>query len=187
LAAPVTGPAPAPAAGAQWHGVAIGQGGRYARDFRLTDHNGRTRRLADFRGKAVVLFFGYLQCPNYCPTTLARLAEVMTLLGADAQRVQVLFITLDPERDPPAALKEYVGAFHPDFLGLYASPVATPQLALDFRVYYRRVPSRDGASYHIDHAVFSYAYDSQGRLRLRLSDGLSAAEMADDLRRLLPP
>lgn len=168
-----------------WHGVAIGQGGRYAQDFQLTDHNGRMRRLADFRGKAVVLFFGYLQCPNYCPTTLARLAEVMTLLGADAQRVQVLFITLDPERDPPAALKEYVGAFHPSFLGLYTTPTATPQLALDFRVYFRRVPSRDGSSYHIDHAVFSYAYDAQGHLRLRLSDGLTAEAIAADLRRLM--
>lgn len=170
---------------ASWNGVEIGQGRRYAQDFQLTDHDGRPRRLADFRGKAVVLFFGYLQCPNYCPLALARMAEVMQLLGEDAQRVQVLFVTLDPERDGPAALKEYARAFHPSFLSLYASPEATPQLALDFRVYFKRVPNRIGNGYHIDHAVFSYAYDATGRLRLRLSDGLPAAAVAADLRRLL--
>lgn len=166
-------------------GTEIGGGRSYAQDFRLIDHDGRPRRLADFRGKAVVLFFGYLQCPNYCPTTLARLAEVMALLGEDARRVQVLFVTIDPERDTPQALKEYVGSFDPSFLGLYTTPQATPQLALDFRVYYRKVPGSDRKNYHIDHAVFSYAYDPAGRLRLRLSDALSASEIAADLRRLL--
>jgi len=171
--------------GAGFHGTPVGRGGSYARDFALTDHEGRPRRLADFRGKAVVLFFGYLQCPNYCPLTLARLAEVMQRLDADAQRVQVIFITLDPERDTPLALKQYVTAFHPAFLGLYATPKATPQLALDFRIYYRKQPDREPGHYVIDHAVFGYAYDAAGRLRLRLSDSLSAAEIADDLRRLL--
>ena len=172
---------------AAFKGVEIGRGASYAQNFDLMDHAGQPRTMADYRGKAVVLFFGYLQCPNYCPITLARLAEVMQLLGEDAQRVQVLFITVDPERDPPQALKEYVSNFHPSFLGLYTTPAATPELALKFRVYYRKVPGATPGNYHIDHAVFSYAYDPAGRLRLRLSDSLSAADIAADLRRLLHP
>ena len=167
-----------------FNGVDIGHAKSYAQDFRLTDHDGRSRTLADFRGKTVVLFFGYLQCPNFCPVTLARLAETMELLGADAKRVQVLFVTLDPERDLPPALKEYVTNFNPSFLGLYAAPAATADLALKFRIYYRKVPGPTATSYSIDHAVFSYAYDPQGRLRLLLKDSLSAAELANDLRRL---
>lgn len=175
----------APSGASGFHGVPIGRGGGYASDFALVDPDGRLRRLADFRGKVVLLFFGYLQCPNYCPTILARLAGVMQRLGDEARRVQVLFITLDPERDTPPALKEYVTQFHPSFLGLYASPQATPRLALDFRVYYRKVPGASPGNYHIDHAVFGYAYDPAGRLRLRLSDTLSAAHIAQDVRRLL--
>ena len=170
---------------AAFHGTEIGRVRSYAQDFTLADHDGRRRTLADFRGKAVVLFFGYLQCPNYCPMTLARMAEVMRLLGEDAGRVQVLFVTVDPERDTPLALKEYVANFHPSFLGLYTTPAATPELALKFRIYYRKVPGATPGYYNIDHAVFSYAYDPDGRLRLRLSDGLSAADIAADLRRLL--
>lgn len=172
-------------AASRFHGVDIGHTRSYAQDFRLTDHEGRTRTLADFRGQAVVLFFGYLQCPNYCPLTLQRLAQTMRLLGADAARVQVLFVTLDPQRDVPAALREYVTAFDPTFLGLYDTPAATPELALSFRIYYRKVPGTTANSYHIDHAVFSYAYDPGGRLRLLLRDTLSAAEIAADLRQLL--
>lgn len=168
-----------------FNGVDISHAKSYAQDFRLTDHDGRTRTLADFRGKVVVLFFGYLQCPNFCPITLARLAETMQLLGADAQRVQVLFVTLDPERDQPPALKEYVGNFNPAFLGLYAAPATTADLALKFRIYYEKIPGPTATSYNIDHSVFSYAYDPQGRLRLLLKDSLSAAELASDLRRLL--
>lgn len=171
-------------AAAPFNGVDISHAKSYAQDFHLTDHDGRTRTLADFRGKTVVLFFGYLQCPNFCPVTLARLAETMQLLGADAKRVQVLFVTLDPERDLPPALKEYVTTFNPAFLGLYAAPVATADLALRFRIYYRKVPGPTATTYSIDHAVFSYAYDPQGRLRLLLKDSLSAAELASDLRRL---
>lgn len=179
---------PAPEAPASaFNGVELGVNASYAQDFRLTDHDGQTRSLADYRGKAVLLFFGYLQCPNFCPITLARLAEAMQLLGADAQRVQVLFITVDPERDPPQALKEYVTNFHPSFVGLHTTPAATPELALKFRVYYRKVAGTTPGNYHIDHAVFSYAYDPTGRLRLRLSDSLSAADIAADLRRLLQP
>lgn len=173
------------AAASGFNGVDISHTKSYAQDFSLTDHDGRPRTLADFRGKAVVLFFGYLQCPNFCPLTLARLAETIQLLGEDAKRVQVLFVTLDPERDVPVALKEYVTTFDPAFLGLYTSPVATPELALGFRIYFRKVPTADGRNYSIDHAVFSYAYDARGRLRLLLRDTLSAAELAADLRRLL--
>ena len=173
------------AAADRFHGVDIGHTRSYAQDFRLTDHDGRPRTLADFRGKAVVLFFGYLQCPNYCPLTLQRMAETMRLLGADAARVQVLFVTLDPQRDVPAALRDYVTAFDPTFLGLYDTPAATPALALGFRIYYRKLPGTTANSYHIDHAVFSYAYGPRGRLRLLLRDTLSAAAIAADLRRLL--
>lgn len=172
-------------AASHFHGVDIGHTRSYAQDFRLTDHDGRARTLADFRGKAVVIFFGYLQCPNYCPLTLQRMAETMHLLGEDAGRVQVLFVTLDPERDVPAALKEYVGVFHPSFLGLYGAPAHTADLALGFRIYYRKVPGATANSYHIDHAVFSYAYDPDGRLRLLLRDTLSAEQIAADLRHLL--
>ena len=174
-------------AATSFNGVDISHTKSYAQDFRLTDHDGRTRTLADFRGKAVVLFFGYLQCPNFCPVTLARMAETMQLLDDDAKRVQVLFVTLDPERDLPPALKEYVTNFNPSFLGLYAAPGATADLALQFRVYYERLPGPTATSYNIDHSVFSYAYDTRGRLRLLLKDSLSAAELAGDLRRLLIP
>ena len=172
---------------ANFKGIEIGSGARYAQNFALMDHAGQARTMADYRGKAIVLFFGYLQCPNYCPLTLARLAEAMALLGEDANRVQVLFITVDPERDSPRALKEYVTNFHPAFVGLHTTPAATPELALKFRVYYRKVPGATPGNYHIDHAVFSYAYDPAGRLRLRLSDSLPAADIAADLRRLLQP
>jgi protein SCO1/2 len=167
------------------HGVDISHAKTYAQAFRLTDHEGRVRQLADFRGKAVVLFFGYLQCPNFCPVTLLRYAQTMELLGEDAKRVQVLFVTLDPERDVPAALKEYVTAFHPSFLGLYDRPETTPDLALRFRVYYKKVPGQTPGNYHIDHAVFSYAYDPAGKLRLLLRDTLTAEQVAEDLRQLL--
>jgi protein SCO1/2 len=179
LAAGLTASAATP-----FNGTDISHANSYAQDFRLTDHDGRRRSLADFRGKTVVLFFGYLQCPNFCPVTLARLAETMQLLGAEAQRVQVLFVTLDPERDVPPALKDYVTSFHPAFLGLYATPAATADLALKFRIYYEKIPGPTATSYSIDHAVFSYAYDAQGRLRLLLKDSLSAAELASDLRHL---
>ena len=169
----------------EFHGVDISHATAYAQAFRLTDHEGRVRRLTDFRGKAVVLFFGYLQCPNFCPVTLLRYAQTMELLGEDAKRVQVLFVTLDPERDVPGALKEYFTAFHPSFLGLYDRPETTPELALRFRIYYKKVPGLTPGNYHIDHAVFSYAYDPSGRLRLLLRDTLTAEQVADDLRRLL--
>lgn len=175
----------APAADApRYHGVDI-SGADYARDFDLTDHDGRRRTLADFRGKLVVIFFGYLQCPNFCPLTLARMAEVKQRLGADAARLQVLFLTLDPERDTPGALKEYVTAFDPAFLGLYTDAARTKDLALAWRVYYDKVDGPTPASYSLDHAIFSYVFDTEGRLRLLENFDVPADRLAADLRRLL--
>jgi len=157
----------------------------WGKDFSLTDHNGQARRLADFRGKAVVLFFGYTQCPDVCPTTLATMREAMTLLGEDAKRVQVLFVTIDPARDTPALLAQYVPAFHPGFLGLYADEKGTAALAKDFKVFYAKQPGSTPGSYSIDHSTGSYAFDPQGRLRLLLRHGETPHNVAADLKLLL--
>lgn len=157
----------------------------WGKDFSLTDHNGQARHLADFRGKAVVLFFGYTQCPDVCPTTLATLREVMGLLGEDAKRVQVLFVTVDPERDTPELLAQYVPAFHPSFVGLYADEKGIATVAKEFKVFYARQPGSTPGSYSMDHSASSYAFDPQGRLRLLLRYGETAANVAADLRLLL--
>jgi protein SCO1/2 len=168
----------------RFHGIEL-TGATYASDFQLTAPDGRERRLADFRGKAVMVFFGFTQCPDVCPTALARAAEVKQLLGADGERLQVLFITIDPERDRPEMLAAYTGAFDPSFLGLYGSLEQTEQTAKDFKVFYKKVPT--GASYTMDHSSLTYVYDPQGRLRLALRHVQSAQEYADDLRLLLNP
>ncbi|MBK9020124.1 MAG: SCO family protein [Sulfuritalea sp.] len=157
----------------------------WGKDFKLTDHNGKARSLADFRGKAVVLFFGYTQCPDVCPTTLSTLRETMALLGDDASRVQVLFATLDPERDTQALLAQYVPAFHPSFLGLYADEKAIAAVAKDFKVFYVKQPGKTPGSYSVDHSTGSYAFDPQGRLRLLLRHGEAPAKVAADLKLLL--
>ena len=157
----------------------------WGKDFKLTDHNGKARSLADFRGKAVVLFFGYTQCPDVCPTTLSNLRETMALLGDDAGRVQVLFATLDPERDTQALLAQYVPAFHPSFLGLYADEKAIAAVAKDFKVFYVKQPGKTPGSYSVDHSTGSYAFDPQGRLRLLLRHGEAPAKVAADLKLLL--
>jgi len=157
----------------------------WGKDFSLTDHNGQARRLADFRGKVVVLFFGYTQCPDVCPTTLATMREAMTLLGEDANRVQVLFVTVDPARDTPALLAQYVPAFHPDFLGLYADENGTAAVAKEFKVFYARQPGSTPGSYSIDHSTGSYAFDTQGKLRLLLRHGETPNNVAADLKLLL--
>ncbi len=158
---------------------------QFARDFKLLDANGNAHTLHDWRGKVVILFFGYTQCPDVCPTALARAAEVMQLLGKDAERVQVLFATVDPERDTPELLKEYVPAFHPSFLGLYTTPEETKKLAKEFRVFYQKNPGKTPSSYSIDHSVFSYVYDPAGKLRLSVAHELPADALAADLRQLL--
>ena len=168
----------------QFEGVDI-TGAEYARDFHLTDPSGKPRSLADYRGKAVVLFFGYTQCPDVCPTTMAELQSVMRTLGADADRVQVLFVTLDPARDTPALLSQYVPAFDPRFVGLFGDAAATVQVAKDFKVFYQRVPGPTPTSYTLDHTAGTYVFDPQGRIRLFLRQGQPAASVAHDLRILL--
>lgn len=152
-------------------------------DFSLTDHNGKTRTLADFRGKAVVLFFGYTHCPDVCVTTLADLAQVMQLLGKDADKVQVLFITVDPERDKPELLAQYAPAFHPSFLGLYGDAQATAQAAKAFYVAYEKRPTASG--YNMDHTVGAFLVDPKGKVRLRAPLAQRTDWLADDIRLLL--
>ncbi|MDR2032837.1 MAG: SCO family protein [Azoarcus sp.] len=168
--------------GPRFHNTDIG-GANYGSDFALFDPDGKTRRLADFRGKAVMLFFGFIQCPDVCPSTLLRASEVRRLLGADGERLQIIFVTLDPERDAPEILREYTAAFGADVLGLYATPEKTRALADDFRIYYRKVPT--GGSYTIDHSAISYLYDPEGRLRLAVGHQSPAATIAADVVLLL--
>ncbi|MGH8800489.1 MAG: SCO family protein [Casimicrobiaceae bacterium] len=162
-------------------------GASFGRDFRLTDQNGRTRTLADFRGKAVVIFFGYTQCPDFCPTTLSELAAAMKDLGADARRVQVLFVTVDPERDTPEVLAHYVPAFDPSFLGLYGDAAATAEVAREFKIIYQKQPGREPGSYTLDHSAGSYIFDPQGRLRVYENYGPGPDVYAHDLREVLKP
>lgn len=169
---------------AAFHGMTIDQTD-FGRDFLLNDPAGQPRRLSDFRGKAVVIFFGYTQCPDVCPTTLSTLAEVMSLLGEDARRVQVLFVTLDPQRDTRELLANYVPRFHPSFIGLSGDAAATAAVAREFRVYYLQRPGSLPGHYSLDHTATSYLYDPQGRLRLAEKQGENAEKLAADLRRLL--
>jgi protein SCO1/2 len=155
------------------------------KDFRLTDHNGKTRTLEDFRGKAVVVFFGYTQCPDVCPTTMAEMKAVLQQLGPDAQRVQVLFVTLDPERDTRELLANYVPAFDPSFLGLYGDLETTAKTAKEFRVFYQKQPGATPGSYTLDHTAGSYVFDPQGRVRLFVRHADGGANLVADLRELL--
>jgi protein SCO1/2 len=157
----------------------------WGKDFSLTDHNGKPARLADFRGKAVVVFFGYTQCPDVCPTTLSIMRDAMALLGDDAKRVQVLFVSVDPARDTPQLLAQYVPAFHPSFLGLYADEKTIAALAKDFKVFYAKQPGTTPGSYSVDHSTGSYAFDPKGKLRLLLRHGEAPANVAADLKLLL--
>lgn len=157
----------------------------YAKNFALTDHNGVARTLADFKGKVVVIFFGYTQCPDVCPTTMAEMASVMTQLGSLADKVQVLFVTVDPERDTQALLAAYVPNFDLRFLGLYGDQAATAQVAKDFKVYYQKVPGKTAGSYTMDHTAGSYVFDPEGRIRLFLRHGQGAEPIVHDLKILL--
>lgn len=160
-------------------------GASFGRDFSLTDHHGQPRTLADFRGRAVIVFFGYTSCPDICPTTLARLAEAMKELGEDSKRVQVLFITLDPERDTLAQLKTYVAWFHPDFLGLRGEPAQIQELVKEYRVFASRHAVEGALGYVVDHSSGAYVYDPAGRLRLHVRDPNSVQDLVADLRVLL--
>jgi len=157
----------------------------YAQGFNLTDHHGKPRTLADFRGKAVVIFFGYTQCPDVCPTTMAEMANVMQQLGPDADKVQVLFVTIDPERDTQALLASYVPNFDQRFLGLYGDAAATAKVAKDFKVFYQKVEGKTPGSYTMDHTAGSYVFDTQGRIRLFLRHGQGPEPVAHDLKLLL--
>ncbi len=155
------------------------------KDFRLTDHKGQVRTLADFRGKVVVMFFGYTQCPDVCPTTMMEMTAVLQQLGADAARVQMLFVTVDPERDTRELLSSYVPAFNPSFIGLYGDPETTARTAKEFRVFYQKQPGSTPTSYTVDHTAGSYVLDAQGRVRLFARYGDGGANLAADLRTLL--
>jgi protein SCO1/2 len=160
-------------------------GATFGRDFNLIDATGKPRTLADYRGKAVVIFFGYTQCPDVCPTTLAELAEAMKKLGPDADRVQVLFVTIDPERDTRELLAQYVPAFDPRFMGLYGDAAATERTAKEFKIIYQKQPGATPGSYTMDHSAGTYIFDPQGRLRLYVNYGQGPEVFAHDLRELL--
>ncbi len=167
-----------------FHNVDI-TGADFARGFELTGHDGKPRKLADFRGKVVTVFFGYTQCPDVCPTTLAEMAEVMKLLGEKSDRVQALFVTVDPERDTAELLAHYVPAFDARFLGLYGDAEATARVAKEFKVFYQKVPGSTPGSYTMDHSAGSFVFDPQGRVRLFVKHGQGAEALAQDLRRLI--
>jgi protein SCO1 len=160
-------------------------GADYAKDFSLPDTDGRIRSLKDFQGKAVVVFFGYTQCPDVCPTTLTEIAEAKRLLGPLGSKVEGVFITVDPERDKPELLKAYVANFGPDMVALRGSAAQTEATAKDFKVYYKRVDGKEPGSYFMEHTAASYIYDPQGRLRLYSRYGSGAQALADDLKLLL--
>ena len=160
-------------------------GADYATGFSLTDHNGQPRTLADFKGKVVVIFFGYTQCPDVCPTSMSELAQAKQLLGADGDKLQGLFVSVDPERDTPEIMKAYMASFDPGFLALYAAPNALPELTKSFRIYYKKVDGKTPTSYTMDHSAGSYVYDTQGRVRLYTRYGGGAQALADDVKKLL--
>jgi protein SCO1/2 len=175
--------------GPQFKNVDI-TGAEYGKDFHLKDAGGKARSLADFRGKVVVMFFGYTHCPDVCPLTMAELRDVMKRLGDQRSRVQVLFVTLDPERDTGSLLAQYVPAFDKEFIGLYGDAQATAETARAFRVFYQKQPGKTPDSYTLDHTAATYVFDPQGRLRLFVRYDQDASEkhaedLASDIRTLL--
>lgn len=158
----------------------------FGKDFSLVDPDGKVRTLTDFKGKVVVMFFGYTQCPDVCPTTLTEMQQVMTLLGPQSDKVQVLFVTVDPERDTATILKQYVPSFDSRFLGLRPTDaVALQKVAKDFKIYYEKVPGTTPGSYTMDHTAGSYAFDPEGRLRLYIKHAQGPETLAHDLKELL--
>lgn len=167
-----------------FHAIDI-TGADFAKELNLRDADGRMRSLADFKGKVTVIFFGFTQCPDVCPTTLTELAEAMRRLGADAERVQVLFVTIDPERDTPELLRNYVPAFHPSFLGLYGDAAALERTVKDFKVFYQKQPGPTPSTYTVDHSAGAFVFDPQGRPRVYVSYGAGPEVFAHDLALLL--
>lgn len=178
------GKLPGAAAGGGFKGVDI-TGADYARELSLPDAAGQKRTLAEFKGKVVVVFFGYTQCPDVCPTTLTELAEVRKLLGADGAKVQPIFVSVDPERDTAELLKEYVKNFGADNIALRGTPEQTAAMAKEFKVFYAKVPGKTETSYTVDHTAASYLYDPQGRLRVYSRYGSGPEALANDIKRLL--
>ncbi len=160
-------------------------GAEYARDFDLPDTEGRRRRIADFAGRVVVVFFGFTHCPDVCPTTLLELAAVKKQLGADGERVQGVFITVDPERDTPELLKAYVDNFGAGFTALRGTPEETAALAKSFKVFFAKVPGKAEGSYSVDHTAASFVFDTRGKVRLYTRYGSGAEALAHDIRLLL--
>ncbi len=169
---------------AAFNGVDI-TGAEYGRELALPDAEGKPRTLADFKGKVSVVFFGYTQCPDVCPTTLAELTQVKKAMGADGERLQGIFVTVDPERDTAEVLKAYVANFDPSFVALRGSAEQTKAAAREFKVFYAKVPGKTEGSYTMDHTAGSYVIDAQGRLRLFERYGTPAEALASDLRQLL--
>lgn len=158
----------------------------FGNEFSLLDPDGKVRTLAEFKGKVVVMFFGYTQCPDVCPTTLTEMQQALAVLGPKANQVQVLFVTVDPERDTAVILKQYVPAFDARFLGLRpADELALEKIAKDFKIYYKKVPGTSPGSYTMDHTAGSYAFDPQGNLRLFIKHAQGAETLAHDLKELL--
>jgi len=164
------------------NGIELSQA-QMGREFALRDDQGNPRSLADFNGQVLVMFFGFLQCPDVCPATLVRAVQVKKLLGDAGQRVQVVFVTVDPERDTPALLAAYVRAFDPGFIGLTGTPEQIAATAKEFKVFYQKVPT--ASSYTMDHTALSYVFDARGKLQLALRHEQSAEEVAEDLRKVL--
>jgi len=160
-------------------------GAEFGQDFALADHTGKPRALADFRGRVVVMFFGFTHCPDVCPTTLAELAAAVKKLGTDGDKVQVLLVTVDPERDTPQVLSQYVSAFNPRFLALRGTAEETARVAKEFKIIYQKVAGARPDSYTMDHSAGTYIFDTQGRLRLYVSYGQGPEVFAHDIALLL--
>lgn len=160
-------------------------GADYAKGFELPDNNGQLRHLTDFAGKVVVMFFGYTQCPDVCPTTMAEMATLKKSLGKDGDKLQVLFVTVDPERDTPALLKAYMQNFDPSFLALVPTPKTLEKVATDYKVYYKKVEGETPTSYSMDHSAGSYIYDTKGQVRLFARYGSPRDQVAKDIQTLL--
>ena len=169
---------------ASFQGVDL-TGAAYARSFSLPDQDGRTRTLEDFKGKVVVVFFGFTQCPDVCPTTLAELAQVKQALGPDGDKVQGVFITVDPERDKPELLKAYLGNFDPGFVALRGTPEQLKATAKEFKIYYAKVPGKTPDSYTMDHTAASFLFDPQGRVRVFSRYGAGAQALMGDIKTLI--
>lgn len=155
----------------------------YGGDFTLAGPGGKPVTPADFSGSYVLLFFGYTQCPDVCPTALSRAVEIRKLVGEAGRRLRVVFVTVDPERDSREILDQYVAAFDPSFLGLSGTPEQLREVARSYKIFYRKIGTMN--SYTIDHTALTYVLDPFGRVRLALRHEQSAADCADDLRRLM--